>query len=303
VFHTQSSQVPEDASDSGQIGFLVPFQRYKPHRFVSGIVPAGTPPGIHDVPTSSSLYWYCRILCQTGGSWLPVPSPVAGYRLVAVQAVIHKDSGYTSYEHRQEQMLEQRLVGGDYFNYSTRDEFAAHQLRVLSCLRDQFQECLPGGNPRAANTCYCFHGPRREHVESICATGLVATRTKDAGYFGSGCYSTLNIEYAVKYAHGKFDAVGNRRAPAPDGRYPVIMFAASVGMAYPVTRAVDYPVGVNQSNFFGRPLQRAFDCHVVCVSESANFQAVTRQECQYVEVVIDQVAQMLPIAVMWFEEN
>jgi RNase H-fold protein (predicted Holliday junction resolvase) len=82
----------------------------------------------------------------------------------------------------------------------------------------------------------------------------------------------------------------------------VIMFAASVGMAYPVTRDVDYQTDAQKSNFFGRPLQAGFDCHVVCVNESIGCQAVNRQECQYVEVVIDQVSQMLPLAVLWFED-
>jgi hypothetical protein len=173
---------------------------------------------------------------------------------------------------------------------------------VLSCLREQFQERAPGTNPRAVNAFYCFHGPRREHLDSVCSTGLVATRAMDAGYFGSGCYSTLNIEYAIKYARGEFDDASSRRPPAEDGRYAVIMFAASVGMAYPVTRDVDYQTDAQKSNFFGRPLQAGFDCHVVCVNESIGCQAVNRQECQYVEVVIDQVSQMLPLAVLWFED-
>jgi hypothetical protein len=50
-----------------------------------------------------------------------------------------------------------------------------------------------------------WHGPRREHLDNICTNGLVATRTMDAGYFGSGCYYTLNIEYAIKYVHGVLD--------------------------------------------------------------------------------------------------
>jgi hypothetical protein len=45
-----------------------------------------------------------------------------------------------------------------------------------------------------------------------------------------------------------------------------------------------------------------FDSHVVCVNESSSeFQAVGRKQCQYVEVVVAEEAQMLPVAVLWFE--
>jgi hypothetical protein len=234
---------------------------------------------------------------------------------MAVEAVVHDTAQYTAYEFKQDQMFRQRVGGGEHFNFDT-NTMGADQLRVLSCLREQFQERRPGLNPKAANTIYCFHGPRREHLDNICTNGLVATRAMDAGYFGSGCYSTLNIEYAIKYAHGVLDQ-NNSRPPSADGRYPVIMFAASVQLAYPVTRAVDYPAHdantasssssngrvKNESRFFGRPLERGFDCHVVCVNENTNFQAVNRQDCQYVEVVISQEIQMLPLAVLWFEDN
>jgi hypothetical protein len=232
-----------------------------------------------------------------------VPSPIAGYRLVSVELVLHDSSAYQAYEFRQSQMLSQRLVGGQYFNFATADKFNVQQLLALSCMRDQFHEREPGAHPRAPNTFYTFHGSRREHLDSICSTGLVATKAMDAGYFGSGCYSTLNIEYAIRYARGDFDDANNRRPSSHDGKYGVIMFVAAISMAYPVTRDVDYPAGANQSNFFGRPLQPGFDCHVVCVNESNGFQAVSKQECQYVEVVIEQVSRMLPLAVLWFEDN
>jgi hypothetical protein len=280
----------------------VAFQRYKPHMLLPGMLPAGTAPGIHDVSAQTPLYRFCKTLCQTGGNWIPAPNPIAGYRLVAVQAVLHDNAAYAAYEYRQAQKLNQRMLGGQHFNFATADRLAFQQLQVLASLREQFQERMPGTNPLAVNTFYCFHGPRREHVNAVCTTGLVATRAMDSGYFGSGCYSTLNLEYAVKYSRGEFDDFTKRRPPTPDGRYPVILFAASVGMAYPVTRDVDYPAGANQSNFFGRPLQPGFDCHVVCVNQTAGYQAVNRSECQYVEVVIDQESQMLPLAVLWFEE-
>jgi hypothetical protein len=188
-------------------------------------------------------------------------------------------------------------MGHSHFNFET-TSLNAPQLQVLALLRVLFQEREPGTEAKAVNTFYSFHGTTADIVPHICSNGLVAVRSTDAGYFGSGCYSTLNIEYALSYATG--DHVGERK-PGP---YPVVMFACSVGMAYPVTRGVDYSAGGNgRSDFFGKPLKPGFDCHVVCVNAASGFQAVDRDRCEYVEVVIEQESQMLPVAVLWFEEN
>jgi hypothetical protein len=260
------------------------------------------------VPPTSPLHTYCRALCEQGGSWRDGPSPVAGFRLSSVQAVVHNDAYYYGYTNKQERLFNLRQGGGEYFNFATRTRLSLEQLLVLSTLRDKFQERAPDANPKAVNTFYCFHGPRPEHVESICRNGMVATGSLDSGFFGCGCYSTLNIEYAAKYARGDFDSPDNRRPAAAGGRYPVIMFAASVSMAYPITPDVDYghvlhppEVPEGSSDLFGRPLKRGFDCHVVCVNQSTGWQAVNRDMCQYVEIVIEQESQMLPIAVLWFE--
>jgi hypothetical protein len=281
----------------------VPFQRPKPQHLVPGILDPSAGPGLHCVPTTSPLHRYCRALCQSGGAFRDgTTTPIAGFRLVSVQAVVRDSIAYTCYEGRQMQITSRRQGGSTCFNFATRD-FSAQQLHVLSALREQFQERPPGMGARAVNTLYAFHGPRGENVESVCMNGLTAVRALDAGYFGSGCYLSLNIEYALRYAHGEFDVPAYSRPRPADGRYPVIMFAVSVGMAYPVTPDVDYSSGSHQSDFFGRPLKPGFDTHVICVNENMGFQAVSRQECQYVEIVIDQEMQMLPIAVLWFEEN
>jgi hypothetical protein len=225
--------------------------------------------------------------------------------LSSVQAVVHNDAYYSGYISKQERLYNLRQGGGEYFNFATRTRLTLEQLLVLSTLRDKFQERAPDAHPKSVNTFYCFHGPRPENVESICRNGMVATASLDSGFFGCGCYSTLNIEYAAKCARGDYDPPESRRPPAPDGRYPVIMFAASVSMAYPITPDIDYghapEVPYGCSDLFGRPLKRGFDCHVVCVNQSTGWQAVNRDMCQYVEIVIEQESQMLPIAVLWFE--
>jgi hypothetical protein len=257
------------------------------------------------VSATSPLHRYCLALCEQGGSWRDGPSPVAGFRLSSVQAIVHNESYYISYISKQERMTDQRLGGGEYFNFATRDQLTLEQMLVLSTLRDKFQERAPDANPKSTHTFYCFHGPKPEHLESICRTGMVATGALDSGFFGCGCYSTLNIEYAARYARGDFDPSNRRRPPPADGRYAVIMFAASVSMAYPITPSTDYghaqDVPDGCSDYFGRPLKRGFDCHVACVNQSKGWQAVNRDMCQYVEVVIEQESQMLPIAVLWFE--
>jgi hypothetical protein len=192
-------------------------------------------------------------------------------------------------------MSNRRQNGHAHFDFNTA-LLTAPQLHVLGILRELFQHREPGTEVRAANTFYSYHGTTAERVKYICENGLVAVRGTDAGYFGSGCYSTLNIEYALGYASGEYTGA---RKPGP---YPVIMFACSVGMAYPVTRGVDYsPAGNGFSDYLGKPLNPGFDCHVVCVNAASGYQAVDRDRCEYVEIVIDQESQMLPVAVLWFE--
>jgi hypothetical protein len=247
----------------------------------------------------------CSSLCATGGRCvLGDPSPVRlEFQLTAVQAITHSASRIGGYENKLLRLSNNRKTGLPYFNFPVREHLDKDQLHVLDTLRTQFQERMPGTDPRSANTFYSFHGCRAEHVHDICTDGIVATQAGDAGYFGSGWYSTLHIEYAARYARGDFDDPPIQRTTR-NGCYPVVMFACAVAMAYPVTRQ-DYgnvsgcPPGL--SDYFGRSLKPGFDCHVVCVNETAGFQAVSREDCHYVEVVIAQESQMLPVAVLWFE--
>jgi hypothetical protein len=71
-----------------------------------------------------------------------------------------------------------------------------------------------------------------------------------------------------------------------------------VGRVCRVTRETDNCTESGHSDFFGGSLKTGFDCHIACVSEKADFQAVNREECQYLEVIIDQATQLLPVAVL-----
>jgi hypothetical protein len=95
-------------------------------------------------------------------------------------------------------------------------------------------------------------------------------------------------EYALGCASG--DLIDGRKP----GLCPAIMFACSVAMAYPTTRGADYAPASNQfSDYLGSPLKLGFDCNVVCVSAASGFQAVGRDQCEYVEVIIEQESWML----------
>ena len=46
-------------------------------------------------------------------------------------------------------------------------------------------------------------------------------------------------------------------------------------------------------------MRSGFDAHVAVVSQAAGFEAVRRTQMQYLELVIDQEAQVLPLAILW----
>jgi hypothetical protein len=299
------------------------FQRFKPHLLVPGIVPPASAPGVHSVEIYSPLFRHCQRLCETGGSYNDHNgryNSVAGFRLVQVQAVVHDNIPHAAFDARQHKLSRLRMSDQrTLFNPNVSD-FTSSQFSVLSMLREQFLERPPGTQPCAPNSFYCFHGPRPENLYDVCMNGVVGTRSLDGGYFGSGCYATLNIEYALRYVHGDFDERGGytRRFPAADGRYAVVMLAACTGATYPITPEVDYdypltadrpsavstmspPLKSERCKYFGSRLKTGYDCHVVCVNEANGLQAVSKKDCQYIEVVMDQEWSLLPVAVLWFE--
>ena len=46
-------------------------------------------------------------------------------------------------------------------------------------------------------------------------------------------------------------------------------------------------------------LRAGFDAHVAVVSQASGFEAVRRAQMQYLELVIDQEVQVLPLAILW----
>jgi hypothetical protein len=291
-----------------QLGPREAFVRHKPHVLSPGVLPAGADVGGGAgcrvrVERASALFVLAEVLCRVRGSFLPVPSPVGhGFQLAAVDAVVNPAMRISAYEARQQTLCGLRQDGGVAYNHHTR-HFTADQLNVLGAVREHFHEKALHLPVQFPNSLYVFMGPPVDAVDSICRNGLVALRGTDVGFFGLGCYTTLNIEYAARYARGDF--ARTQRAPSADNMFPVIMFAASVGMAYPVTPGLDYQWQRidGHSDLFGAPLKRGFDCHVACVSQATGFEAASRADCQYSELVMDQESQLLPVAVLWFHSS
>jgi hypothetical protein len=290
-----------------------PFEKFHPHVYAASALPAGTKyeSGVHDLPDTSSLFGYCRELWTSEGKDRPMAF-ASGFRLESVQAITHSAAVYSAYMVRQEKLSNLRIKNGNYNGSALQylSKLDDHQAGTLNAFQKYFQERAPGTHPLSVNTFYSFHGTRPEDVSSICENGVIATRTMDEGYFGAGFYSTLNIEYALRYSYGEFDHHEHHRRTTQEGRYPVIMFASCVSLAYPITSAHDYSGAQSttqgrgtqqlQCDWHGKPLRTGFDCHVACVSEAGGYHAVDAHEADYVEVVIEQESQMLPIAVMWF---
>jgi hypothetical protein len=319
---------------------------------------------------------------RTSMSCKSLRSKVAGFRLVGVEMIISHPHVSMAFESRHNKLniaslsyvprkgtgkanCKSRIPDGTLNNASSlRPVFNRQQSKVLDLLKRQYLSRGIQSSTRTSNSFYTFYGPSRELLAHICSTGtMVAVTAADedvdagSGYFGLGCYTTLNIEYALRMARGDFDAVDRRRSRPVDGRYPIIMLVATVNNVYPLTPNVDYghktagitatqrglPTGY--SKFLGKPLKPGFDAHVICVNEhvgereytvnvddvvddqshrtperhacdgrekskrksrrpaSCGMQAVNRDSCQYVEVVLAQEVQLLPLAVLWFLES
>lgn len=296
-----------------------PFQKYRPHALTPEILSLfpGNHPGIHDMRhyhDGGVTMAFCQELCRTGGARDEKGGfgPVRGFYLDSVDLILQPHDVHTAYEQRVAKISKLRQTGLGFFNRAA-TEFDAQQLHVLNMLKAHYHELPPETKLDSARTFYAYHGPKFENLESICMNGMVCS-PMDAGYFGAGCYTTLNMEYAIRYAAGDFDVKpadasqtpAPQRKLSPDGRIPIILYAASCGQAYPVTPTMDYDTpGAGHSRFFGKLLQPGFDSHVICVSHKRGFrgEAVTAEECQFVEIVTAQETQLLAIAVLWFAKD
>jgi hypothetical protein len=261
------------------------------------------------VTQNSQLYRLCQELVLQRGSWVVAenglqPRPLIGYNLVQVDAVIHDCAMLCGFKSRRSKLTR---LNSQQTIFSP--ELGAYEFEQAQ-IWDLFQGFMHARNPAddvpySPGSFYCFHGPKFQYLESICRNGMVGVRELDGGYFGAGCYSTLNVEYAIRYAAGEFDdpaRANDRQQPSGDRR-AIVLMCGLANKSYPVTPTVDYETQPPHSDFYGRPLKcRGYDCHVACVSEDSQFEAVEAENCQFVEVVVEQEIQYLPLAVLYFQE-
>ena len=210
------------------------------------------------VAHTSSLHRLAQEFMASGGMRSPEGRMrVNGFRLMRVEAVVPTRGAYEGFNSRKERLAVLRAGGGGMFNRKP-SSFNGTQLHVLSALRDRFHELPESDRLRNVRTFYCFHGCREGVLDNICRAGLVNLSGQgDLGYFGAGVYATLNLEYAARYAAGEFSTDPARRVP-PGVEFPVVMLAACVGSAYPITPAVDYTHtntrNRDKCNYFGETL-------------------------------------------------
>ena len=284
-----------------------PFPAGAPYRL------SGAPTTCRDqllVPASSPVFDLCQTFVKSRGSLSRGArerfGAVAGCRVADIELL---GVDVTGFEARL------RVLAGRHGSPDTVATRTKEQLQVLLLLNKCFEaKRVLAADPNQPDLLFAFHGTRIDVLPKV-ITGLVAKRTTDPGYFGAGVYVTPNLEYAAQYAVGKFDspsATGGPRSSREDGSYPVVLVCAAIGEAHPITRSGDYRKGPEHgsllqaantnSDWYGKPLKPGCDAHVVGVSERTNFQAEDDlAHMTYLEIVIDQEAQVLPLAIIWVQ--
>jgi len=170
---------------------------------------------------------------------------------------------------------------------------------LLSLLKSNFETA-----DSKANVLLFWHGPSAEApARSIARHGFAALSVLDPGYYGCGRYGSLEAEYACKYA----SEYPEPKVPNGSGEWPLLLVAGVVSMAYPITACADdfrppLPVvAPEQCNYFGQPMKPKYDTHVVPVREP-EFLVAPVDGATFHELVFDQDAQLLPLALVWFKK-
>jgi hypothetical protein len=263
----------------------------------------------------ADLFAFVADLEQRRGRYsdgLTCENPMSGFRVQCIELVppsddrkaVHRDQLRTLQRRRQTN-LSQILQAEEAVRTS------ASRARVIRVLKQLFLR--GGGIGRESNVVLTFHGTGVGHVDIILETGLLALRGEDEGFFGLGCYTTPSMEYAAQYACGDLVANAERNPyDGPDDRllgcWPIIMFAAAVGLAYPVVRddyVDEHGAPRPMSRFYGRPLfNGAVESHVAAVAENDRYQVPhDLDEAEYLELVSHNANSLLPIGVLWVKRT
>jgi hypothetical protein len=225
---------------------------------------------------------------------------VQGFYLRHVELLLHDPATMAQVQHRLNNVRDTAPGALPELEAVRRDVEATPEGRdIIHALKGLFVTHHP--KPKA-NFLHVFHGTRIDCINGIIQRGLLRLTREDQGYFGSGCYTTPSIEYAARYASGELSTQGPRPTDAR-GCWPVVMFASVVGLAFPVVRSQSYLPGQPYSKYFGKPLRSGVvDAHFVPVNARHQWQACPVAEAEYFELVSDNAASLVPIAVLWLSK-
>lgn len=198
----------------------------------------------------------------------------------------------------------------------TDDELAAKN-ELLSFLKSEFvTKDWAGAGLGHANVVPVWHGARVEAIDSIAETGFAVLANhddRDPGFHANGRYNTVQAELACFYASDYPEP----KDPNMQGEYVVLLSAAVIGVAYPITPCtVDYPTGdlpptrPDQCRFYGGGFFKPCDTHVIAVRggsaerrPKSEMLATCAKDAAFHELVSAQDAQLLPLAKVFFRKQ
>lgn len=162
-----------------------------------------------------------------------------------------------------------------------------------------------GSGSRFSGVLPAWHGAKEEVLIEIARVGfasLVDSTAADPGWFGTGRYCALESELACLYA----STYPNEKPKTASGEWVVLLTAAVVGMAYPITPGrVDYPTGSlppkdpKAFKFYGKTFRAPCDTHIVGIDGNSMLCSAP-ENAKYHELVSSQDAQLLPLALVYF---
>eukprot|EP00401_Gymnodinium_catenatum_P025826 CAMPEP_0117559422 /NCGR_PEP_ID=MMETSP0784-20121206/53356_1 /TAXON_ID=39447 /ORGANISM="" /LENGTH=821 /DNA_ID=CAMNT_0005356807 /DNA_START=48 /DNA_END=2513 /DNA_ORIENTATION=+ len=180
---------------------------------------------------------------------------------------------------------------------------------LLDVMKQNFMTAeLAGPNVKRVNILPVWHGATHAAIDSIATSGfatLADSTGQDPGYFGHGRYNALEAQYACLYA----SEYPNMKEPNGSGEWVVMLSAAIVMLAYPVTPGRhDFPTGPlppvspEQCRLYGRGFHKACDTHFVAV-RGPNYLATSPSDAEYHEIVSQQDSLLLPLAKVYFKSE
>jgi hypothetical protein len=304
--------------------------------------------GAHCVSGGSPLFQYCKDLCNTNGSWRLrratsplsfrpiVPDPVAGYKLIRIEAVIIPEEVRSSYEKKRFKMCSSASTdtawqSGAHLEATVPHDYMVQQINILRLLEMHYHEDSSVNSNRSvcSDTFACFGYSSCPHGENSCRQQICEPFEYCGAWDVAGYYATINIEFAIQQSERKLHSARPLKTPTtnPDGGptstlVPIVMYRACVSNAWPVppTQATtritsDSTVSltsslpsyhVKNSMIFDESINAVnYDCIAACVNrQSKNYKEPVKPEaCQYLQLIFKEASQLMPVAILWFQKE